>query len=211
MKWPILKLLALWAAASLLVCAGARAAEKKSSGQTNAAAASVSPTPGAVNAAEASASPSKNGKNDKAASGKAPNPNKPASKDIPFPLPLNEVAKMVKIPQTGLAGELLSQLMATEIKRIDEENVQMQQTKIDFYQTDGQTDFHIDVPTSIFNLKTRIIRSNDPVTVRTQDFELTGEKMEFDTVERSGKLIGRVHMRIFNLKKMAGDKSDETP
>jgi hypothetical protein len=144
------------------------------------------------------------------ASPSAKGANKPLSKDIPIPLPIGDVAKMIKIPQTGTAGELLSQLMAVQMKRIDETHVEMQEMKIDLYQPDGKTDFHIEIPTSVFDLKTRLIHSENPVVVRTQDFELTGEKMEFDTVERSGKLLGRVHMRIHDLKKAAGD-DDQKP
>ncbi len=65
------------------------------------------------------------------------------------------------------------------------------------------------VPTSVFNLKTKIIHSDNPVSVHTQDFDLTGEKMEFDTAERTGKLMGKVRMRVHNLKQVAG-QSDET-
>lgn len=148
-------------------------------------------------------------KSPKPARVKPENPNRPLSKEIPFPLPINEIARAVKIPQTGLAGELVSQLMAAKIKRIDADHVEMESMNIDLYQADGKSDFHIVVPTSVFNLKTRIIHSDNPVTVRTQDFELTGERMEFDTVERTGKLMGKVQMKIHNLKQVAG-QTDET-
>lgn len=142
---------------------------------------------------------------------KPENPNRPLSREIPFPLPINEIARAVKIPQTGLEGELLSQLMAAKIKRIDQDHVEMETMNLDLFQADGKSDFHIIVPTSIFNLKTRIIHSDYPVTVRTQEFELTGERMEFDTVERTGKLMGKVHMRIHNLKQAAGQPDETKP
>ena len=40
--------------------------------------------------------------------------------------------------------------------------------------------------------------------ISTQDFELTGEKMEFNTVERAGQLMGNVRMVVHNLKQLAG-------
>jgi lipopolysaccharide export system protein LptC len=58
------------------------------------------------------------------------------------------------------------------------------------------------MPASVFNLKTHIITSEDPVVVRTQDFELTGEKMEFNTVDRTGRLLGKVRMVVHNLKQV---------
>ena len=75
---------------------------------------------------------------------------------------------------------------------------------MDFNKPDGKEDFHVVMPASVLNLKTHIIASEDPVTVRTQDFELTGEKMEFNTVERSGQLMGNVRMVVHNLKQLAG-------
>ena len=131
-------------------------------------------------------------------------------KPIPFPLPLHEDAKEIKIPETSSDGTLLSKLMALKATRIDEDHVRMNEMNLDLYHPDGKEDFHIIMPTSVFNLKTRIITSQDPVTVRTQDFELTGEKMEFNTVDRTGRLIGKVRMLVHNLKQMAGGP-DATP
>ncbi len=128
----------------------------------------------------------------------------PASKEIPIPLPIGDKSMRLKIPSFGDTGQMLSQLMAMQAKRIDADHMELQGTKIDLNQADGKSDYHIEIPTSIFNLKTRIITSDQPVVIRTQEFELTGEKMSFNTVEKSGELLGNVHMVIHNLKKTAG-------
>ena len=125
-------------------------------------------------------------------------------KAIPFVLPIGEDANDFKIPELGMAGELLSQLMAAKVTRVDNEHVEMHEAKIDLYHPDGKEDFHVLMPDSIFNLQTHIINSDHPVTVRTQDFELTGERMQFNTVDRTGELQGHVHMVIHNLKHVAG-------
>jgi hypothetical protein len=124
-------------------------------------------------------------------------------KEITFPLPIGEKASNAKIPELGLMGNLLSQMNAAQMTRLDNEHVQMHELKIDLYHPDGKEDFHITLPNSIFNLKTHIIASDEPVTVKTDDFELTGERMEFDTVERTGKLLGHVSMHVHNLKQVA--------
>ena len=144
----------------------------------------------------------------KAAGPKAVDPNKPASKEIPIPLPIGEKAMDIKIPQVDAAGVLMSLMKAAQLKRIDDDHVEIQSMNLDLNQPDGKTDFHIIVPTCVFNLKTRIIHSDYPVVVKTREFELTGEKMEFDTVERSGKLIGKVHMLVHNLKQVAGQNDE---
>lgn len=127
-----------------------------------------------------------------------------ASKEIPIPLPIGDTALGLKVPNIGAAGQLLSQFMAMKAKRLDEDHMELQGTKIDLNQADGKSDYHIEIPTSIFDLKTHIITSEQPVVVRTQEFELTGEKMRFNTAERSGEFIGKVHMIIHNLKATAG-------
>jgi hypothetical protein len=131
-------------------------------------------------------------------------------KVIPFPLPIKETATNAKIPELGLMGQLLSQMNAAQMTRIDNEHVLMHQLKIDLYHPDGKEDFHILLPTSVFDLSTHIITSNEPVTVKTDDFELTGERMEFNTVDRTGKLLGHVSMHIHNLKQVAA-VPDATP
>ena len=167
------------------------------------------PAPGA----SASVAPGK-GKTNKTGK-KSPNASvgTPAAKEpkpIPFPLPQGEDANKIRIPETGPDGRLLSQLMALKATRIDNEHVRMNEMNLDLFHPDGKEDFHIIMPTSIFNLKTRIITSQDPVTVHTQDFDLTGEKMEFNTVDRTGRLIGKVRMLVHNLKQVAGG-SDTAP
>ena len=125
-------------------------------------------------------------------------------KEIPFPLPIGEKANTFKLPQIGQAGELLSQILAAKVTRVDDEHVEMHEAKIDLNHPDGKQDFHVILPDSIFNLKTHIITSDHPVTIKTDDFELTGERMQFDTVERTGELQGAVHMVIHNFKQVAG-------
>ena len=131
-------------------------------------------------------------------------------KEIPFPLPIGNKADVVTIPENGLDGKLISQLMSLKLTRVSNEIVKMEGTKMDLNHPDGKSDFHIELPASIFNLQTHIITSETPVTVRTDDFELTGDKMEFNTIDRTGKLIGNVHMHIHNLKQVAGPQQPPT-
>lgn len=80
---------------------------------------------------------------------------KPLSKEIPIPLPIGDKALGLKVPNIGAAGQLLSQLLAAKATRIDENHLELQGTKIDLNQADGKSDYHIEIPTSIFDLKTR--------------------------------------------------------
>ncbi len=126
------------------------------------------------------------------------------AKEFSFPLPIGETAHGFNLPQLGATGQLLSQLIAVKVTHLDNEHVEMHDALIHLNHPDGSEDFHVQLPDSIFNLKTNIITSDHPVTVRTADFELTGERMEFNTVDRTGELKGIVHMVIHNFKQVAG-------
>ncbi len=125
-------------------------------------------------------------------------------KEFAFPLPIGESGKSITIPQIDQAGNLLQKLMALKMTHIDNEHVEMHEATIDLFHPDGKEDFHVLLPDSILDLKTQIITSDHPVTVRTEEFELTGERMAFNTVDRTGELLGNVHMVIRNLKQVAG-------
>ena len=170
-------------------------------------AAEDTPAPAPSASPEATVKPAKAGKG----TPKPPKPNAPVSKEIPIVLPIGEDAKVVKIPQIGAFGQVLSQLMAAKMTRIDADHLQMQGTTLDLNKADGKSDYPIEIPTSIFDTPTHIVSSDDPVVIRTEDFELTGERMKFNTVERSGELLGKVKMRIHNLKSTAGFAPQQTP
>ena len=123
---------------------------------------------------------------------------------IPLPILPGKSAANLRLPDIDATGKLLSLLLSEKATRLDDDRVKLEGMHMDFNKPDGKQDFHVVMPASILNLKTHIITSDDPVTIRTQDFELTGEKMEFNTLEREGRLIGNVRMVVHNLKQVAG-------
>ncbi len=159
-----------------------------------------------------SASPAGTSPATPATKGKAPRDKnatpKPAkerkAKVIQFPVPRGDVVHGIKIPKLDVNGTVLQLLSSLTMENRDDEHVVMHEAKIDLYHPDGKEDFHVLLPESTLNLKTNIITSDRPVTVSTQDFELTGDRMQFNTVDRTGELQGHVHMVIRNLKQVAG-------
>jgi hypothetical protein len=154
----------------------------------------------------ATAKPLKPGKKAKPAG----TPKVRAPKEFPFPLPIHEDANNARIPELNQLGNILSVINSAKMTRIDNEHVLMHEVRYDLNKPDGKQDFHITIPTSVFDLKTHVITSDEPVTVKADDFELTGERMEFNTVDRTGKLLGHVTMHIHNLKQVAAGP-DATP
>ncbi len=132
-------------------------------------------------------------------------------KPLSVPLPVGQESRGIKIPQFNLTGQVLSQLLAGKVLRVDEEFLQIKELKLDFFDDGGNNEFRIDMPVSLFSTKTRVITSEEPVFIHHRDFDLTGAKLEFNTATRKGRLIGPVTMKIRDLDKVSGKDSPAAP
>jgi hypothetical protein len=92
---------------------------------------------------------------------------------------------------------------ASRTKRIDNRDIEMNGLKIEIHNDDGTT-FHVEMAHSVFNLDTRILKSDTPTTIKRDDFTIEGQRAEFHTKERFGHMYGDVKMVIFN----TGDDSN---
>ena len=72
----------------------------------------------------------------------------------------------------------------------------MRDLKMHTYTAEEKPDLEIDMTTSILDLKTRVLSSQERTTVKRADFELTGNSMEFNTSTREGTLVGDVKMIV---------------
>ena len=120
-------------------------------------------------------------------------------KDFDVPIPINHDAKGVRIPIYTPDGTLQMMFESEIAFRVDARQLRLTQLKIETYDEAGQSDMTIEMPNSVFDLKTRVFSSADPVTIRRTDFEVTGSNMTFDTQTRLGKFTGPVRMLVFNL------------
>jgi len=117
-------------------------------------------------------------------------------KDFEVPIPINHDAKGVRIPIYNDGA--LQMMFESEIAfRVDARQLRLTQLKIETYDEAGKPEMTIDMPKSMFDLKTRVFSSVDPVTVRRMDFEVTGGNMTFDTQTRVGKFTGPVRMLVY--------------
>ncbi len=124
-------------------------------------------------------------------------------KPLSVPLPIGQKSKGLKIPQFNLAGQMLSQLLAGQVQRVDDEFLRIEQLKLDLYDDNGTSEFLIDLPSSLFSTKTRVLTSEEPVSIHHKDFDLTGARLEFNTATRKGRLFGPVTMKIRDLDRVA--------
>lgn len=121
------------------------------------------------------------------------------AKRMPFPLPVGHGGKGLAIPYLdGTARKTMNFEIGTA-QRLDEDRVEMGDLKIETYDEASNPEMTIDLPISQVNLTTRVITTDKHVEIRRDDFELTGEGMEFNTITREGSIKGNVRMLIYNM------------
>jgi hypothetical protein len=113
-----------------------------------------------------------------------------------IPLPIGHEAKGLVLPDFDTDGRLKGRFEAGTARRIDQEHVGFQNLKITTYTPENQTDLRIDMQTSVLDLKTRILSSQERTTIQRSDFNIAGDSVQFDTNAKTGRLIGNVKMVI---------------
>jgi hypothetical protein len=113
-----------------------------------------------------------------------------------IPLPIGHEAKGLVLPDFDLEGHLRGKFVAGTARRIDQEHIGFQDLRITTFTPENQLDLQIDMHTSVLDLKTRILISQERTMVRRADFNIIGDSVQFDTNTRTGRLIGNVKMVI---------------
>ena len=121
-------------------------------------------------------------------------PGEPSLTNIP--LPIGHEAKGLVFPDFDADGHLRGRFEAGTAHRIDHEHIGFQHLKITTYTPESQLDLQIDMNTSVLDLKTRVLSSQERTTIQRSDFNIAGDSVQFDTNSRTGRLVGNVKMVI---------------
>src|SRR5438477_7563776 len=113
-----------------------------------------------------------------------------------IPLPIGHEAKGLVLPDFDGEGHLRGRFEAGTAHRIDQQHIGFQHLKITTYTPENQHDLQIDMRTSVLDLITRALSSQERTTIQRADFNIAGDSMYFDTTTRTGRLIGNVKMVI---------------
>jgi len=125
-----------------------------------------------------------------------------------IPLPIGHEAKGLTLPDFDSEGRLRGKFIASTARRIDQEHIQFQDLKITTFTPENQTDLQIDMQTSVFDLKTKILSSQERATVKRADFNIVGDSIRFDTNTRTGRMIGNVKMVITSQSQLMQQKKE---
>src|SRR5438045_2852385 len=113
-----------------------------------------------------------------------------------IPLPIGHEAKGLVLPDFDGEGHLRGRFDAGTAHRIDQGHIGCKHLQITTYTPENQADMQIDSHTSVLDLKTRVLSSQERTTIQRADFNIAGDSMYFDTNTRTGRLIGNVKMVI---------------
>ena len=131
------------------------------------------------------------------AKGKAKTRPKPGEGVTNVPIVAGHDAKGLVLPDFDLQGRLRGKLEAGVTKRLDDEHVEFRSVKFTTFLPETETpDLQIIMRTSVFNLKTQVLNSSERTTVKRSDFEISGDKMQFEMLTRKGTLDGNVKMVV---------------
>lgn len=122
----------------------------------------------------------------------------PSPRRFEIPIPINHDAKGVRFPIFDTRGRLQMYFMISKGFRVDADHLDMKNAYMQTYDEHQTPDATIFMTRSLLNLNTRIVTSDVPVIIRRSDFEITGQKMVFNTQTHKGEMTGHVHMVIYN-------------
>lgn len=125
-----------------------------------------------------------------------------------IPLPIGHEAKGLVLPDFDGEGHLRGKFEAGTARRIDQQHIGFQHLKITTYTPESQPDLQIDLPTSVLDLKTRVLSSKERTTIQRADFNIAGDSVQFDTNTRTGRLIGNVKMVITDRSHLTGKTNE---
>jgi hypothetical protein len=121
-----------------------------------------------------------------------------------IPLPIGHEAKGLVLPDFDGEGHLRGRFEAGTARRIDEGHVGFEHLKITTYTPESQPDLQIDMHTSVLDLKTHILSSQERTTIQRADFNIVGDSVQFDPNTKTGRLIGNVKMVITDRSHLEG-------
>jgi len=124
-----------------------------------------------------------------------PSPSSDESGDFDLPVPVGMPVNGIKVPQYAEDGRRLMLFEAAVAKKVNEQRVEMETLKLEVLDGEGRKIF-VELPQAVFNLETRVLTGESSAKIHREDFEITGDSIEFNTKTRFGTLRGNVRMVI---------------
>jgi lipopolysaccharide export system protein LptC len=121
----------------------------------------------------------------------------PSPVPIDIPIPVGEPVSGIKIPQYDETGKLSMTLLAGKARKLDDRKVEFENLKISFTDKEGK-EILVEIPHALLDTQTKVLSADSKTVITREDFDIGGEKAEFDTVSRTGRFKGRVRASFRN-------------
>lgn len=116
---------------------------------------------------------------------------------IDIPVPVGEPVKGIKIPQYDEQGKLTMSLTAGTARKLDERRVELEKLKVQFSDKE-EKEIVVEIPHSILDLESKVLVADTKTVISREDFDISGERAEFDTFSRTGTFKGKVRASFRN-------------
>jgi hypothetical protein len=121
---------------------------------------------------------------------------------IEVPVPIGHEVKGLRLPVRNEEGKMEMQFDMESAKRLNDQDIEMHTATIQTYnQQTAKPDAKIELKIAVINLDTDVIKTDDPVRVSREDFVLTADGGEFNSKLRQGRVLGNVHLIIYDRDK----------
>ena len=121
----------------------------------------------------------------------------PTGEMVDIPVPEGVPVKGLRIPHRDETGKLVMTLEADVAKKIDEKNIAMENMRVEAFDDEGKK-INVELKESTFNLDSRVLVGQKSARILREDFEITGDEIEFNTQTRNGVVRGNVKMTILS-------------
>ncbi len=125
-------------------------------------------------------------------------------------LPLGVLNKDAMMPSFR-DGKMSSFVHAGTMVRVDDNNLDMTKVDIVMYGVAAADDLKVQLISGIYNMASQVLESHERSRISRSDFQLEGDRMVFDTRTQQGKMIGNVHMVIYDAASVRNRSLVNTP
>ena len=132
-------------------------------------------------------------------------PAAPAKDRLDLPVPKGQPQKGLRIPIYTPEGKLIMSFQIGVAEVVDADNIKMGDLHLETFKENGEHEFNIDLPDSVFNAKSKELTSKAHVIVKRNDFEISGNSMTFNTETKVGKFGDGVKMIIYDARAAVGE------
>ncbi len=109
----------------------------------------------------------------------------------------------VRVPRYNDRDELISIMHTGVLTRQLDEILQLDDLTIALFQDEGRMSLRLKTTRGLYDLRSAKLRSRSKTFIEHQDFDMTGDRMEFDTKSQRGELTGNVEMVVYSMERAA--------